>query len=192
MVYHISNLDHRWTATEQEVGEKVQVHSFKRWWADQTRTSLCRLLPQAPKFTRAHFMEVPSPFPTPSSYLFSNAHQKLNTLFSYADEKRLPIILLLDEVGALETPPLWSSFQLDFLVNKNQTVIYTMFNFASSPDSRLAIISITNTFDFCSRLLDSRIQSRIVRPSQLLSLLLLFRALIVYITNLTTGNKLWR
>lgn len=47
-------------------------------------------------------------------------------------------------------------------MNKNQTVIYDVFDLASAPEARLAIISITNTFDFTSRVLDSRIQSRIV------------------------------
>jgi origin recognition complex subunit 1 len=75
------------------------------------------------------------------------ARQKLSTIFKCADAKRLPVIVLLDE--------------LDFLVNKNQSVIYDVFEFASVRESRLAIISITNTFDFTSRVLDSRIQSRI-------------------------------
>ncbi|KAI6184212.1 Origin recognition complex subunit 1 [Aphelenchoides bicaudatus] len=77
----------------------------------------------------------------------TSARQQLLSIFNYGDAKRSPVILLLDE--------------LDFLVNRNQSVIYDVFNLASLPESRLAIISITNTFDFTSRVLDQRIQSRL-------------------------------
>ena len=61
------------------------------------------------------------------------------------DPSNSHIILVIDEI--------------DFLINKNQTFLYNLFNWSSYENSKLIIITISNTLDFPNRLLP-KIQSR--------------------------------
>ena len=61
------------------------------------------------------------------------------------DPSNSHIILVIDEI--------------DFLINKNQTFLYNLFNWSSYENSKLIIITISNTLDFPNRLIP-KIQSR--------------------------------
>ena len=61
------------------------------------------------------------------------------------DPSNSHIILVIDEI--------------DFLINKNQTFLYNLFNWSSYENSKLIIITISNTLDFPNHLLP-KIQSR--------------------------------
>lgn len=61
-------------------------------------------------------------------------------------KRRVPIILLLDE--------------LDALITKKQTLLYNLFNWPAAQNARLIIVAIANTMDLPERFL-SKIRSRI-------------------------------
>ncbi|KAI6196198.1 Origin recognition complex subunit 1 [Aphelenchoides besseyi] len=76
----------------------------------------------------------------------TRARRKLNIILSRRDQQRLPIVLLVDE--------------LDFLLTKTQSVIYDIYEWANSPNARVAIIGISNTVDLATRTMVPKIQSR--------------------------------
>ena len=51
--------------------------------------------------------------------------------------------------------------ELDLLVNKNQKVIYNLFDWPFHPHSRLIVIAIANTMDLPERLLANKVSSRL-------------------------------
>ncbi|KAJ3045302.1 Origin recognition complex, subunit 1 [Rhizophlyctis rosea] len=67
----------------------------------------------------------------------------LNKRFSTPSPGRQPVVVLVDE--------------LDLLVNKNQKVIYNLFDWPFHPHSRLIVIAIANTMDLPERLLNTKI-----------------------------------
>lgn len=71
----------------------------------------------------------------------------LEDYFQKRDKKRLPLIVLLDE--------------LDQVVTKNQTVMYNFFNWPSYENSKLIVIAVANTMDLPERLLTNKISSRL-------------------------------
>uniref|UniRef100_A0A8R1Y791 Origin recognition complex subunit 1 n=1 Tax=Onchocerca volvulus TaxID=6282 RepID=A0A8R1Y791_ONCVO len=75
------------------------------------------------------------------------ARKKLNDIFQYRDKKRLPIIILVDE--------------LDLLNTKKQEIIYDIFNWSANEESLVSIIAIANTLDLPERLFSQRISSRL-------------------------------
>ncbi|KAI1713092.1 ATPase family associated with various cellular activities (AAA) domain-containing protein [Ditylenchus destructor] len=75
------------------------------------------------------------------------AQQKLNEMFSCADRRRLPLVLLVDE--------------LDMLLTTRQEVVYTVFNWAATCESRVNVIAISNTLDLPERTLSARVSSRL-------------------------------
>uniref|UniRef100_A0A915DRN8 Origin recognition complex subunit 1 n=1 Tax=Ditylenchus dipsaci TaxID=166011 RepID=A0A915DRN8_9BILA len=75
----------------------------------------------------------------------TNAQQKLNQMFSFVRKK--PVILLIDE--------------LDMLLTKKQEVVYSVFNWAAIPESKVNIIAISNTLDLPERALSQRVASRL-------------------------------
>ncbi|CAI4229151.1 unnamed protein product [Auanema sp. JU1783] len=76
----------------------------------------------------------------------SVASNKLNAMFQVSDKKRLPIVLLVDE--------------LDQLVTKKQEIVYEVFNWTTLDEARITVIAIANTLDFPERMLSHRINSR--------------------------------
>ncbi|KAI6171977.1 ATPase domain containing protein [Aphelenchoides besseyi] len=76
----------------------------------------------------------------------NRARSKLNSILSRGDRTRPPIVLLVDE--------------LDFLLTKTQSVIYDIYEWASSPNARVAVIGISNTVDLATRTMEPKIQSR--------------------------------
>ncbi|VDO36351.1 unnamed protein product [Onchocerca flexuosa] len=75
------------------------------------------------------------------------ARKKLNDIFQYRDKKRLPIIILVDE--------------LDLLNSKKQEIIYDVFNWSANEESLVSVIAIANTLDLPERLFSQRISSRL-------------------------------
>ncbi|KAL4002778.1 ATPase associated with various cellular activities (AAA) family protein [Acanthocheilonema viteae] len=75
------------------------------------------------------------------------ARKKLNDIFRYRDKKRLPIIVLVDE--------------LDLLNTKKQEIIYDIFNWSANEESLVSVIAIANTLDLPERLFSQRISSRL-------------------------------
>ncbi|OUM52560.1 hypothetical protein BVG19_g1761 [[Candida] boidinii] len=71
----------------------------------------------------------------------------LEDYFHKKDKRRLPLIVLLDE--------------LDQVVTKNQTVMYNFFNWPSYENSKLIVIAVANTMDLPERLLTNKISSRL-------------------------------
>uniref|UniRef100_A0A915Q8D4 Origin recognition complex subunit 1 n=1 Tax=Setaria digitata TaxID=48799 RepID=A0A915Q8D4_9BILA len=109
-------------------------------------------------FVMVNAMELPDPnqiFVKIYQHLFSlkkkiapkTARKKLNDTFQYRDRKRLPIIILVDE--------------LDLLSTKKQEIIYDIFNWSANEESLVSIIAIANTLDLPERLLSQRISSRL-------------------------------
>uniref|UniRef100_A0A914Z6P3 Origin recognition complex subunit 1 n=1 Tax=Panagrolaimus superbus TaxID=310955 RepID=A0A914Z6P3_9BILA len=74
------------------------------------------------------------------------AREKLSKLFTFDDSKRLPILLVIDE--------------LDMLCTKSQDVIYDIFDWASTSEARISVIAIANTLDLPERVLKQRVSSR--------------------------------
>ncbi|VDN02055.1 unnamed protein product [Thelazia callipaeda] len=77
------------------------------------------------------------------------ARKKLNEIFQYRDRKRLPVIILVDEV------------KLDLLKTTKQEIIYDIFNWSANEESAVSVIAIANTLDLPERLLSRRISSRL-------------------------------
>uniref|UniRef100_A0A0R3S231 Origin recognition complex subunit 1 n=1 Tax=Elaeophora elaphi TaxID=1147741 RepID=A0A0R3S231_9BILA len=75
------------------------------------------------------------------------ARKKLNDIFQYHDKKRLPIIILVDE--------------LDLLNTKKQEIIYDIFNWSANEESLVNVIAIANTLDLPERLFSQRVSSRL-------------------------------
>ncbi|VDK76408.1 unnamed protein product [Litomosoides sigmodontis] len=75
------------------------------------------------------------------------ARKKLNDIFRYRDKKRLPVIVLVDE--------------LDLLSTKKQEIIYDIFNWSTNEESLVSVIAIANTLDLPERLFSQRISSRL-------------------------------
>ncbi|EFO19124.1 origin recognition complex subunit 1 [Loa loa] len=75
------------------------------------------------------------------------ARKKLNKIFQYRDRKRLPIIVLVDE--------------LDLLNTKKQEIIYDILNWSANEESLVNVIAIANTFDLPERLFSQRVSSRL-------------------------------
>ncbi|KAH3665713.1 hypothetical protein OGAPHI_003901 [Ogataea philodendri] len=71
----------------------------------------------------------------------------LETHFETKDPKRLPLVVLLDE--------------MDQVVTKNQTVMYNFFNWPSYENSKLIVVAVANTMDLPERLLTNKISSRL-------------------------------
>lgn len=80
-----------------------------------------------------------------SSMSHRQAYVKLGEYFSRPDPKRKVCVLLLDEV--------------DYLVTKEQRVIYSFFDWPARGSAKLAIITVANTLDLPGRL-NQRVVSR--------------------------------
>jgi origin recognition complex subunit 1 len=48
------------------------------------------------------------------------------------------------------------------LLTKKQEVVYTIFNWAATPEAKVSIIAISNTLDLPERALSQRVASRLV------------------------------
>ncbi|CDW57589.1 nischarin [Trichuris trichiura] len=77
-----------------------------------------------------------------------NARKLLNETFSKVDRRRLPIVLLMDEV--------------DLLISVRQRVLYQLFDWSNQEEAKLIVIAVANTLDFPERVLSKRISSRVV------------------------------
>jgi len=71
----------------------------------------------------------------------------LETEFSTPSPRRVPCVVLMDE--------------LDQLVTKNQSVMYNFFNWPSVRHSRLIVLAVANTMDLPERTLSNKISSRL-------------------------------
>uniref|UniRef100_A0AC34FJD9 Origin recognition complex subunit 1 n=1 Tax=Panagrolaimus sp. ES5 TaxID=591445 RepID=A0AC34FJD9_9BILA len=94
-------------------------------------------------FTEIYKVLYPSSIRSLSS---KRAREKLSTLFTFEDSKRVPILLVIDE--------------LDMLCTKSQDVIYDIFDWASTSEAKLSVIAIANTLDLPERVLKQRVSSR--------------------------------
>ena len=77
----------------------------------------------------------------------SHALSLLNREFSNPSPRRVPCVVLMDE--------------LDQLASKNQSVMYNFFNWPSLPHSRLIVLAVANTMDLPERTLSNKISSRL-------------------------------
>jgi len=77
----------------------------------------------------------------------SQALDHLEHEFSHPSPRRVPCVVLMDE--------------LDQLVTKNQGVMYNFFNWPSLPHSRLIVLAVANTMDLPERTLSNKISSRL-------------------------------
>ncbi|MCJ1395184.1 Origin recognition complex, subunit 1 [Xylographa bjoerkii] len=77
----------------------------------------------------------------------SHALELLERDFSNPNPRRVPCVVLMDE--------------LDQLVTKNQSVMYNFFNWPSLRHSRLIILAVANTMDLPERTLSNKISSRL-------------------------------
>ena len=89
----------------------------------------------------------------------SHALALLNAEFSKPNPRRVPCVVLMDE--------------LDQLATKNQSIMYNFFNWPSMPHSRLIVLAVANTMDLPERTLSNKISSRLgesynVRKSSLI------------------------
>ncbi|CAG9858397.1 unnamed protein product [Phyllotreta striolata] len=75
------------------------------------------------------------------------------TIEAYLKRKHQPILLVLDEIDQLET--------------KNQSILYTIFEWPSKPNSQLVLIGIANALDLTDRILP-RLQTRCELKPELL------------------------
>eukprot|EP00448_Togula_jolla_P030223 CAMPEP_0170646076 /NCGR_PEP_ID=MMETSP0224-20130122/43433_1 /TAXON_ID=285029 /ORGANISM="Togula jolla, Strain CCCM 725" /LENGTH=490 /DNA_ID=CAMNT_0010977361 /DNA_START=30 /DNA_END=1503 /DNA_ORIENTATION=- len=78
-------------------------------------------------------------------FAMTSAHQELSSFFAERKESDPVIVLLIDE--------------LDYLVTRNQAVLYRVFDWLGYPQARLVLVTISNTMDVPERLLP-RITSR--------------------------------
>jgi origin recognition complex subunit 1 len=67
--------------------------------------------------------------------------------FRYPNPRRVPCVVLMDE--------------LDQLVTKNQGVMYNFFNWPALRHSRLIVLAVANTMDLPERTLSNKISSRL-------------------------------
>lgn len=77
----------------------------------------------------------------------SHALTLLEHEFSHPSPRRVPCVVLMDE--------------LDQLVTKNQSVMYNFFNWPSLRHSRLIVLAVANTMDLPERTLSNKISSRL-------------------------------
>ncbi len=77
----------------------------------------------------------------------SQAFDLLAHEFSRPNPRRIPCVVLMDE--------------LDQLVTKNQSVMYNFFNWPNMAHSRLIVIAVANTMDLPERTLSNKISSRL-------------------------------
>lgn len=77
----------------------------------------------------------------------SHALDLLEREFSYPSPRRVPCVVLMDE--------------LDQLVTKNQSVMYNFFNWPALRHSRLIVLAVANTMDLPERTLSNKISSRL-------------------------------
>ena len=85
----------------------------------------------------------------------SHALDLLEREFSNPNPRRVPCVVLMDE--------------LDQLVTKNQSVMYNFFNWPSLRHSRLIVLAVANTMDLPERTLSNKISSRLGQYSCVLS-----------------------
>ena len=86
----------------------------------------------------------------------SHALDLLEREFSHPSPRRVPCVVLMDE--------------LDQLVTKNQSVMYNFFNWPGLRHSRLIVIAVANTMDLPERTLSNKISSRLGKLCVLLRL----------------------
>jgi hypothetical protein len=84
---------------------------------------------------------------TGEKLVHEQAMKRLDARFSTHAPKRVPTVLLVDE--------------LDMLCKRKQTVLYNLFEWPSRPTSRLVIIAVANTMDLPERDMDMRVISRL-------------------------------
>ena len=77
----------------------------------------------------------------------SHALELLEREFSTPSPRRVPCVVLMDE--------------LDQLVTKNQSVMYNFFNWPGLQHSRLIVLAVANTMDLPERTLSNKISSRL-------------------------------
>lgn len=77
----------------------------------------------------------------------SHALDLLEHEFTHPSPRRIPCVVLMDE--------------LDQLVTKNQSVMYNFFNWPQLRHSRLIVLAVANTMDLPERTLSSKISSRL-------------------------------
>lgn len=77
----------------------------------------------------------------------NHALSLLEQEFSYPSPRRIPCVVLMDE--------------LDQLVTKNQSVMYNFFNWPAMRHSRLIVLAVANTMDLPERTLSNKISSRL-------------------------------
>ena len=77
----------------------------------------------------------------------SHALALLEREFSTPSPRRVPVVVLMDE--------------LDQLVTKNQSVMYNFFNWPAMVHSRLIVLAVANTMDLPERTLSNKISSRL-------------------------------
>jgi origin recognition complex subunit 1 len=83
----------------------------------------------------------------------SHALELLEREFSTPSPRRVPCVVLMDE--------------LDQLVTKNQSVMYNFFNWPGLRHSRLIVLAVANTMDLPERTLSNKISSRLGTYRQL-------------------------
>lgn len=81
----------------------------------------------------------------------SHALDLLEREFSNPSPRRVPCVVLMDE--------------LDQLVTKNQSVMYNFFNWPGLRHSRLIVMAVANTMDLPERTLSNKISSRLGKAS---------------------------
>jgi len=77
----------------------------------------------------------------------SQALELLEREFSQPSPRRIPCVVLMDE--------------LDQLVTKNQSVMYNFFNWPGLRHSKLIVLAVANTMDLPERTLSNKISSRL-------------------------------
>jgi origin recognition complex subunit 1 len=77
----------------------------------------------------------------------SQALDLLEREFNHPSPRRVPCVVLMDE--------------LDQLVTKNQSVMYNFFNWPGLRHSRLIVLAVANTMDLPERTLSNKISSRL-------------------------------
>jgi origin recognition complex subunit 1 len=77
----------------------------------------------------------------------SQALDLLEREFNHPSPRRVPCVVLMDE--------------LDQLVTKNQSVMYNFFNWPGLKHSRLIVLAVANTMDLPERTLSNKISSRL-------------------------------
>jgi origin recognition complex subunit 1 len=77
----------------------------------------------------------------------SQALDLLEREFNHPSPRRIPCVVLMDE--------------LDQLVTKNQSVMYNFFNWPNLRHSRLIVLAVANTMDLPERTLSNKISSRL-------------------------------